>query len=106
MGESVKVRDGYTISDDGLIHYAERAITWPEADEMAGRRLDRRKAWAFIDGELCDCVSWTAACSGCSDEVGAARGGGCSECGYHGVSRQAMWVPATFARATPHREGE
>lgn len=98
MSGSVLVRDGHTITGDGVIHYQDRPVTWSEADEMAGTRLDRRKAWAFIDGELCESVRWSAACSGCNNELGGLRGCGCSECGYQGIAQQAMWVLARRAQ--------
>ncbi|MDK2757514.1 MAG: hypothetical protein KYX66_12340 [Blastomonas fulva] len=91
MSGSVIIRHGHEIVD-GLIIYNETPLSWEDADAKAGRRLDRRKAWAFIDDGLCVLARWTQSCSGCS-YVGE-RGGGCSECGYHGVVRSGAWVPA------------
>lgn len=91
---SVIERHGHTI-DAGVIHYDDRPLSWDEADKLAGRRLDRRKNWAFIDGRLCDSVTYTINCSGCSydTDYGSSRGGGCEECGYHGVVRCSEWIP-------------
>lgn len=92
---SVIERHGHTIAAGGVIHYDDRPLTWDAADRLAGRRLDRRKNWAFIDGRLCDAVSYTINCSGCSydTDYGSSRGGGCEECGYHGVVRLSEWIP-------------
>lgn len=88
-----------TIVDRRIIH-DDRTISWDDADKRAGRRLDRRKAWAFVDGDLCEAVSWTQACSGCAYES-EPRGSGCSECGHHGVTRESMWVPAANPGVQP-----
>jgi hypothetical protein len=94
MTGSVIIRHGHQIKD-GLIDYDDRPISWEEADQKAGRRLDRRKAWAFIDDRLCELIRFTTRCSGCSECPGEDRGMGCSECGYHGVVRQGHWIPAS-----------
>ncbi len=78
---------GATTIVGGHIHHDDTPMTWHDADAAAGFRLDRRKSWAFIDGKLCETVSWSQNCSGCD-------GMGCRECGYHGVSRRSTWVPA------------
>lgn len=96
MSGSVIIRHGHDIVD-GYIIYNETPLSWEEADAKAGRRLDRRKAWAFIDERLCTLARWTQNCSGCSDDSYGSyseRGGGCHECGYHGVVRSGAWVPA------------
>lgn len=90
MSGSVIVRGETTIIDQRIHHY-DQPISWDEADCRAGFRLDRRKAWAFVDGQLCESLSWTASCSGCSYPDGTNEG--CSECGYHGKVRSGMWVP-------------
>jgi hypothetical protein len=102
MPGSVIVR-GETRIIGGRIHHDDKQITWSEADALAGRRLDRRKSWAFINGELCDAISWTQNCSGCAYDDGyhSIRGDGCQECGYHGVVRNSQWVPAIFNAAMP-----
>lgn len=92
MSGSVVERISTKIVNEEICH-DDRPLSWNEADCRAGRRLDRRKAWAFIDGNLCKVASWTAACSGCSYSL-ELRGAGCSECGYRGVRRQGMWIPA------------
>lgn len=70
-------------------------IEWHEAERLAGRRLDRRRAYAKRrDGSPCDIsgsyvfelIRFTTECSGCD-------GGGCRECGHKGRSRHAQWVP-------------
>lgn len=88
-------RHGYTVDDAGLIHYDDRPISWERVDELAGKRLDRRKSYALIDGEVCSCVRFTSRCSGCTNGF-EERGFGCHECGYQGVVRQANWVPDRF----------
>lgn len=98
MTGSVIVRGETTIDDRGYIHHDDQPISWDEADKRAGRRLDRRKAWAFVEGQLCESATWTQACSGCAYGF-EERGGGCHECGYHGVVRCAQWVPAILSQA-------
>jgi len=81
--------------------------TYEKATVLSGRRLDRRKNYAIIDGQVCELAEWTESCSGCTELVdgqntlgypihkkhGCAIGGGCEECGYHGVVRDSSWVP-------------
>lgn len=90
MSGGVIVR-GETTVVDGRIYHDDQRLPWDEADQRAGFRLDRRKAWAFVEGELCESVSWTESCSGCVYPDGT--NDGCSECGYHGKVRRGMWVP-------------
>lgn len=85
-------RHSHHIDDQGFIHYDDRQSTYERADELAGRRLDRRQSYAIIDGEVCELARWSAACSGCTNDH-EERGHGCSECGYTGRSRSAQWVP-------------
>lgn len=70
----------------GFIEHDDRPASWERVDALCGRRADRRKAWAIIDGQVCTLVKWTERCSGCD-------GGGCQECGYHGVTRRSQWCP-------------
>ena len=69
-----------------FIEHDDRPVTWERVDALCGKRADRRKSWAIIEGEACTLVKWTDRCSGCD-------GGGCHECGYHGVTRRAQWCP-------------
>lgn len=92
MSGSAIERGETSIVDSYIIH-DDKPLSWEEADKRAGWRLDRRRAWAFIEGSLCESIHWTQACSGCAYGF-ADRGGGCDECGYHGVVRQGQWVPA------------
>ncbi len=76
-------------------------IDWKRAEEIAGRRLDRRRSYATTEDEsptldgfvLFVGASWTDSCSGCGD------GSGCRECGYTGKRRWSVWVPVTNAAA-------
>lgn len=77
---------------DGMIVHDEREIAWLRADRIAGRRLDRRKNYIIIKGQVCSLVTWTDRCSGCS-QGHEDRGGGCRECGYRGVVRRSVWMP-------------
>jgi len=85
-------RLGHTVDDAGFIHYDERPVSWDRIDALAGRRVDRRKSYAIIEGELCSMTRWTDRCSGCSI-FAEGNGFGCEECGYHGVVRYGAWVP-------------
>lgn len=89
-------RLGHSVGASGIIHYDEKILTWPDADERAGFRLDRRKAWAFVEGRICESVSWSQACTGCYEGYDSDndKGMGCSECGYQGRVRNGAWVPA------------
>lgn len=107
MAGSVIMRNGHEVVDGEIIHN-DQTMTWEEADKRAGFRLDRRKSWAFIPRnddigipELCEQVSFSTECSGCADTEdfysSTGKGGGCSECGYTGRSRQCYFVPHTHA---------
>jgi len=95
MGKVI-VRHGTTIDDEGYIHHDDREISWFDAKRRAGFKLDRRKNWAFIEGQLCESVQWTQSCSGCSCDcgcMGSHGASGCRECGYQGKVRNGAWVP-------------
>jgi hypothetical protein len=88
-------RHGHEIDAKGFIHYDDRPSTYEAAERIAGVRLDRRRNYAIIDGEVCDSGSWSVACSGCHEGYGneASKGHGCRECGYTGRRRESMWLP-------------
>lgn len=78
--------------------------TFELADKLAGRRLDRRRNYLIAKGEVRQLHTWTQNCSGCSDcneHRPGSRGAGCSECGYHGVVRQGMYLPLQNNRKQP-----
>lgn len=89
-----EIKDGYIIHDD-------RPATFEQAETIAGHRLDRRKNYAIIDGEVAESCAWSQACSGCYDGYDSfhASGCGCDECGYTGRRRQAQWVPLVTPNA-------
>jgi len=99
MTGSVIVRGGTTIVDQ-LIYHDDAPMDWADADAKAGFRLDRRKSWAFVEGEICVSVQWSQACSGCTYGF-EERGGGCSECGYQGRVRNGMWIRYYTPLPTP-----
>lgn len=84
-------RNGTTIDGAGFIQHHDRPSTYEKADKIAGFRLDRRKNYAIINGEVCEATSWTQECSGCN-------GAGCDECGHTGRRRQSHWVPVSRDR--------
>lgn len=86
MAGSVIERVIIDIDDDGVIHYDDQSCTWERAEEIAGRKLDRRRSYAIIHGEVRWLIHWTDRCSGC-------EGSGCSECGHTGKSRQGWYAP-------------
>lgn len=104
---AVKIRHGHTVDDKRLIHYNEEPSTYELADKLAGRRLDRRKNYCIINGQVCEGVSWVESCSGCFEtedghpvgeypihpKHGCHVGAGCEECGHHGVVRHSQWMP-------------
>lgn len=71
--------------------------TYEAAEAIAGHRLDRRKNYAIIDGEVRVEERWSSACSGCAETPEGHwqdhRGIGCDECGYTGRRRGGMFLP-------------
>lgn len=90
-------RHGHHIDGQGFIHHDDRPSTYERAEALAGRRLDGRRNYAIIDGEVAESCQWSAACSGCYEghNIEHAVGTGCSECGYTGRRRNGAWVPLT-----------
>lgn len=89
-------RHGHSVDVEGLIHYHESSSTYEQAERIAGRKLDRRRNYAIIEGEVCESASWTDDCSGCTDigDYGTKYGPtGCTECGYTGKRRNSQWIP-------------
>ena len=88
-------RHGHSIDDQGRIHYDDRPSTYEAAEQLAGRRLDRRRNYAIIDGQVAESARWSQACSGCYEghETGSGIGLGCSECGYTGRRQSGSWLP-------------
>lgn len=82
---SVIERKGYTIVD-GFIVYDEHPSSFAEAEKLAGHRLDRRRNYCLINGQVTTAYSWPQECSGC-------EGHGCRERGYNGTVRVHMWLP-------------
>jgi len=85
-----------------------KEIAWPEAETLAGERVDRRRKYARDGKQLLESCHYTTACSGCFeageygglahryawDEKAQCRiGFGCEECGYTGKRRWSWWVP-------------
>ena len=101
MGRVIE-RHGHTIDENGLIHYDDQQATFEQAEAIVGRKLDHRRNYAIIDGNVCECATWTAPCSGCApdSEPGSSEedGCGCSECGYTGRVRRSQWVPIPGSR--------
>jgi hypothetical protein len=90
MAGSVIERMGCLIAGE-TVRYDDRPGNFAEAERLAGRRLDRRRAYAIVDGVLHEACSFSRPCSGCSED--GRRGAGCSECGHTGISRQSHWIP-------------
>lgn len=86
-------RHGHDIDAAGFIHYDDRPSTYERADELAGRRLDRRRNYAIFGTEVCESAQWSAPCSGCHEGYDSGPGHGCRECGYTGMRRSGAWVP-------------
>jgi len=80
------IRNGHTVDANGIIHYDDTPVSIEKIEELAGRKLDRRKSYAVVEGVVCDSAQWSQPCSGCS-------GTGCHECGYHGNVRCGQWIP-------------
>lgn len=101
---SVIERHGHEVKD-GMVHYDDRPSTYEHADKIAGRRLDRRRSYAIIDGEVCELAEWSRACTGCYEGYNSehATGSGCEECGYTGRRRDGSWVPVNAMDRTTAR---
>lgn len=104
---SVIIRHGHSIDGQGTINYDDRPSSYDAADQLAGRRLDRRRNYAIIDGAVHEAFQWSQACSGCYEghEIGSGVGMGCSECGYTGRRRNGAWAPL-LKQNNPRPEGE
>lgn len=98
LGASIVGPDG-----GAVIRHDECEATWAEADTLAGRRVDRRRAYCIMPDDsghdaLHSLVRWSQHCTGCTDTpemtTPAHRGSGCRECGYTGRVRCAYWVDA------------
>lgn len=66
----------------------ERRIAVSEAEKILGRRLDRRRVYALIDGQVCSLAKWTSCCAGCCEGHEA----GCDRL------RHAFWAPEPSAQ--------
>ena len=81
---------------DDMPDETEIPTTYERAEAVAGRRLDRRRAYAIIDGRVHRLVRWSEDCSGCTEYSMGYRifgPAGCDECGYTGKRRRREWVP-------------
>ena len=86
MSGSVIRRSSTTVTSDGYIIHDDTPATFAELERLVGRKLDRRKSYAIIQGEPCELVTWTDDCSGCN-------GGKCDECGHTGKRVNRQFVP-------------
>lgn len=95
---SVIERRGHSIDTAGYIHYDDVPSTYEAAEKIAGLRLDRRKNYAIIDGQVGESATWSQACTGCYEghDSFSARGNGCDECGYTGRRRMGLYVPLSI----------
>ena len=65
-------RHGHSIDDRGYIHYDDRSSTYEAAEQLAGRRLDRRRNYAIIDGQVAERAKARRLCA-CGPHVGGLR---------------------------------
>lgn len=86
--------------EHGIIKHDDRPSSFEAAEKLAARRLDRRRAYAIIGGEVREAASWSQACSGCYEgrDISNGTGSGCSECGYTGRRKQGWWAPIRKGR--------
>ena len=72
--------------------------TYEASEKICGVRLDRRRNYAIINGEVCSFHSWTRPCSGCSCDgeypctCCVERGAGCDWFGHTGKQREGFWL--------------
>ena len=84
------------VDDDGVQTIKDLPSTYKAAEKLAGHKLDRRKCYAIIEGDVHCLASWSSACTGCCDDSEYASpqsGGGCPECGYRGRVITSIYVP-------------
>lgn len=77
-------RHSVKVGDDGYIHYDDQPTDWEQAETIAGQRLDRRKNYAIINGEVYESCKWTEKICECE----GACFGFCT-----GTRTRAEWVP-------------
>ena len=97
----------------GKDHPWFKVITWQEAKELLGHKVNRRKKfytqsdqgkenadnpYAFPCHKVFTYSEWSYPCSGCDCDCGNVYGcnhgaGGCDECGYTGKRREGMHLP-------------
>lgn len=85
-----------TVVEEGVLRHSEVPSSYIAAEALSGRRLDRRRSYAIIEGEVLELLTLSTGCPGCCDEAwlyADARGAGCDECGYTGRRRWGHWVP-------------
>ncbi len=84
--------------DPESTEFTDNEASWEEAETLAGRRLDHRRNYAIIDGEVYESAIWSQACSGCYEgvDVAGAQGNGCSDCGWTGRRRRGQWLPLQY----------
>lgn len=77
----------------------DETSTYSVAEKIAKKRLDHRRNYAIINGQVCVFEQFTRPCSGCSCDgeypcsCCNERGAGCEECGYTGKVRSGYWMP-------------
>jgi len=110
MSGTVVERFKTWVDDSGNILHDDCPATYEQAESITGYKLDRRKSYAIIEEEVCELISWSQCCSGCSyggEEAGSIlpRGAGCDECGYTGRRRLSQWIPIPLTGAKGGEEG-
>jgi hypothetical protein len=70
---------------------ADHPVSHDDVERIAGYRIDRRRNYAIINGEVCSLVRFTEKCSGCVYPDGTC--GGCEECGFTGKRINEMYLP-------------
>jgi len=48
---------------DGTYCHHEEELTYEEAEELCGRKLDRRMNYMVIDGKVCHKIEWSSTCT-------------------------------------------
>ena len=82
--------------NDGSITISDQPSTYEAAEKIADHKLDRRRCYAIIEGDVHCLARWSSACTGCCDDneySAPYAGGGCPECGYQGRIINSMWIP-------------
>jgi hypothetical protein len=86
------------IRPDGTVADRIERVPWERAEALVGRKLDRRRSYAWDGAVLFERYVYSTFCSGCVCDCGdgypcSHDPNGCDECGHTGKRRYLDWWP-------------